>query len=38
MNVPVPFEENGKGFLYIMGIAFTISISSAVILWRRDMF
>ena len=38
MNVPVPFEENGLGFLYIMGIAFTISISSAVILWRRDMF
>jgi len=38
MNVPVPFEEDGKGFMYVMVIAFGISISSAVILWRRNMF
>ena len=38
MNVPVPFAEDGKGFMYVMVIAFGISISSAVILWRRDMF
>ena len=38
MNVPVPFAEDGKGFMYVMVIAFGISISSAVILWRRNMF
>ena len=38
MNVPVPFAENPFGFAYIMVIAFTISVTSAYVLWRRDMF
>lgn len=38
MNVPVPFAESREGFVYVMGIAFAISIMSALILWRRDMF
>ena len=38
MNVPVPFAENAHGFLYVMCIAFSISIVSAYVLWHRDMF
>ena len=38
MNVPVPFAENPLGFAYIMIIAVVISITSAYVLWRRDMF
>jgi len=38
MNVPVPFEQDSAGFLYVMIIAFGISITSAVVLWRRDLF
>ena len=38
MNVPVPFAENPFGFAYIMVIAFAISVTSAYVLWRRDMF
>ena len=38
MNVPVPFAENPFGFAYIMVIAFAISVPSAYVLWRRDMF
>lgn len=38
MNVPVPFAESGEGFVYVVVIAFAISITSAVVLWRRDMF
>ena len=33
MNVPVPFAENAHGFLYVMCIAFSISIVSAYVLW-----
>ncbi|MCR5757818.1 MAG: magnesium transporter CorA family protein [Selenomonas sp.] len=38
MNVPVPFEGNESGFLYVMVIAFVISIAGAVALWKKDMF
>ncbi len=38
MNVPVPFSEDPKGFLYIMVIAFSISLTTACVLWRRKMF
>lgn len=38
MNVPVPFADNAHGFLYVMCIAFSISIVSAYVLWHRDMF
>ena len=38
MNVPVPFADNSHGFLYVMCIAFGISIVSAYVLWHRDMF
>ncbi|WP_294159705.1 magnesium transporter CorA family protein [uncultured Selenomonas sp.] len=37
MNVPVPLAENPEGFFYVMLVAFAISITSAYILWRRDM-
>ncbi|MDY3298520.1 magnesium transporter CorA family protein, partial [Selenomonas sp.] len=35
MNVPVPLAENPNGFLYVMILAFAISITSAYVLWRR---
>lgn len=38
MNVPVPFADDGHGFLYVMCIAFGISISGAYALWKKDMF
>ena len=38
MNVPVPLADNPNGFLYVMVLAFAISITSAYVLWRRDMF
>ena len=38
MNVPVPLAEDPHGFLYVMVLAFAISITSAYVLWRRDMF
>lgn len=38
MNVPVPFADDGNGFLYVMCIAFGISITGAVALWKKDMF
>ena len=38
MNVPVPFEESSHGFLYVMIIAFGISITGAYALWKKDMF
>ena len=38
MNVPVPLADNPNGFLYVMVLAFAISIGSAYVLWRRDMF
>ena len=38
MNVPVPFTVDRYGFLYIMLIAFGISITGAYALWKRDMF
>ena len=38
MNVPVPFADDGHGFLYVMIIAFCISISGAYALWKKDMF
>ena len=37
MNVPVPLADNPEGFFYVMLVAFAISITSAYILWRRDM-
>ena len=38
MNVPVPFSENGNGFLYIMLIAVGSSSVLAYAFWRRNMF
>jgi len=38
MNVPVPFTDDNHGFLYIMLIAFGISITGAYALWKKDMF
>ena len=38
MNVPVPFSDDNHGFVYVMVIAFAVSISSAYVLWRRNMF
>ena len=38
MNVPVPFAESSHGFLYVMCIAFGISITMTYVLWHRDMF
>jgi len=38
MNVPVPFEGDNAGFLYVMIIAFSISVAGAVALWKKDMF
>ena len=38
MNVPVPFSDNGNGFLYIMLIAVGSSCSLAYAFWRRNMF
>ena len=37
MNVPIPLADNPEGFFYVMLVAFAISITSAYILWRRDM-
>ena len=38
MNVPIPFDDNENGFLYVIALAVGISISSAYVLWRRNMF
>lgn len=38
MNVPVPFGESDLGFIYVLTIAGAFSISSAYVLWRRNMF
>ena len=38
MNVPVPMEENDRGFAYVVSFALGISVTSAFVLWRRDMF
>ncbi|SHK63824.1 magnesium transporter [Selenomonas ruminantium] len=38
MNVPVPFEGDTLGFMYVMVIAFGISIAGAYALWKKDMF
>ena len=36
--IAYPFADNAQGFLYVMCIAFSISIVSAYVLWHRDMF
>ena len=38
MNVPVPWSDDVHAFAYIAAIAAAIAISSAYVLWRRDMF
>ena len=38
MNVPVPMEESGYGFVCVIFIAVVLSAASAYVLWRRDMF
>lgn len=38
MNVPVPMEENPHGFIFAVGIALGISVTTAIILWHRNMF
>ena len=38
MNVPVPLAESPLGFLYVILISVCISLTTAYILWRRDMF
>lgn len=38
MNVPVPLAENPLAFIYISALALLISITCAIILWRKNMF
>lgn len=38
MNVPVPFQENVHGFIFVTGIAVSFSIISAYFFWRNNMF
>jgi magnesium transporter len=38
MNVPVPFAQNGLGFLYITLIALVVSMVAIFILSKKEMF
>ncbi len=38
MNVPVPFQENTHGFVFVTAIAVSFSIVSAYYFWRNNMF
>lgn len=38
MNVPVPFAQNGLGFLYVTIIALVVSLAAIFILSKKEMF
>lgn len=38
MNVPVPFQENTMGFVYVIGLACICAIAAIAMLWRKDLF
>ncbi|WP_301859514.1 magnesium transporter CorA family protein [uncultured Megasphaera sp.] len=38
MNVPVPFQENDMGFLYVIAISSVCAISAIIMLWKKDLF
>ncbi|MDR1482163.1 MAG: magnesium transporter CorA family protein [Synergistaceae bacterium] len=38
MNVPLPWQENGSGFLYTMIISTGLTIVATIILWKKRMF
>ncbi|MBR1421282.1 MAG: magnesium transporter CorA family protein [Selenomonadaceae bacterium] len=38
MNVPVPFQENVHGFIFVTVIAISFSVISAYFFWRNNMF
>jgi magnesium transporter len=38
MNVPVPWQGNGSGFLYAMIISAGLTVAATIILWKKRMF
>lgn len=38
MNLDVPWEHNPLGFGIVMGIAFAVTVSAVIWLWKRKMF
>lgn len=38
MNVPVPFQNNGLGFVWVLVITLLASLAAFLILWRKKMF
>jgi magnesium transporter len=38
MNVDVPFKDHPGGFIYVVSIAFVVSLVSFWGLWKKDMF
>ncbi|WP_019880462.1 magnesium transporter CorA family protein [Succinispira mobilis] len=38
MNVPVPLSENPLGFLWVVGLAITLTSACAFWLWKKRMF
>jgi magnesium transporter len=38
MNVHIPFQDSGQGFVIVIAIAFVISLGLALVFWRRRYF
>ena len=38
MNVPVPFQNSGLGFVWVLVITLIASLAAFLILWRKKMF
>lgn len=38
MNVPVPFTNDEKAFIYIAGLSLAIAAAASYFLWKEDMF
>ena len=38
INVPLPFANNGMGFVYVIAIAFFCALCAVFMLWRKDLF
>ena len=38
MNVPVPFQSSGLGFVWVLVITLLASLAAFLILWRKKMF
>lgn len=38
INVPLPFQENTMGFIYVIIIAIVCTVSAIFALWRKDLF